>query len=123
MSKTRILSMVLVLCMVMSLFPAMTVAEAQSMDNYVPPIAFTKAYITSFTMDGSVDVVDLTTNTVEKAKIQVGNFPNSAAINPNGKQVFVTNRFDGTVSVINPVTDEVVETIIVENGPHGCFSY
>ncbi|MFA9560390.1 S-layer homology domain-containing protein [Evansella sp. AB-rgal1] len=77
-----------------------------------------KAYITSYST-GYVDVVNLDTNTVEKAKIRVGNQPNSAAINPNGTQVFVTNRGDRSVSVINPTNDTVIETISVGTSPHG----
>lgn len=79
---------------------------------------FQKAYVTSFS-SGVVDVVDLTNLTVEKAKIKVGTEPNSAAINPNKTQVFVTNRADGTVSVIDPSTDTVISTIAVGSFPHG----
>ncbi|WP_375102433.1 Ig-like domain-containing protein [Paenibacillus sp. RS8] len=79
---------------------------------------FQKAYVTSFS-SGVVDVVDLTNLAVEKAKIKVGNEPNSAAINPNKTQVFVTNRADGTVSVIDPSTDTVISTIAVGSWPHG----
>jgi YVTN family beta-propeller protein len=79
---------------------------------------FQKAYVTSYTT-GVVDVVDLKNLTVEKAKIKVGNTPNSAAINPNKTQVFVTNRGDGTVSIIDPLTDTVISTIKVGVWPHG----
>ncbi len=79
---------------------------------------FTKAYITSFNTE-VVDVVDLSNHTVEKAKITVGRMPNSAAINPNGKQVFVTNRADATVSIIDPITDTVKQIIVVGSSPHG----
>ncbi|WP_080843942.1 YVTN family beta-propeller repeat protein [Cytobacillus gottheilii] len=77
-----------------------------------------KAYITSYST-GVVDVVDLKTNTVEKAKITVGREPNSAGFNPNGTQVFVTNRADNNVSVIDPASDKVIKTISVGHQPHG----
>ncbi|WP_019912725.1 S-layer homology domain-containing protein [Paenibacillus sp. HW567] len=77
-----------------------------------------KAYITSFNF-GVVDVVDLTTNTVEKAKIHVGTNPNSAGFNPTGKQIFVTNRGSNSVSIIDPATDTVISTLPVGLAPHG----
>lgn len=79
---------------------------------------FNKAYITSYN-NGFIDVVDLEAQTVEKSKISVGENPNSAGYNPNGTQIFVTNRSDNTVSVINPKTDKVIDTITVGSGPHG----
>ncbi|RKP44814.1 hypothetical protein D7Z26_26475 [Cohnella endophytica] len=80
--------------------------------------AFQKAYIASMSSN-KVDVVDLTNNTVEKGKITVGSQPVSAAVNPNGKQVLVSNTGSGTVSVIDPATDTVVKTITVGGGPQG----
>lgn len=79
---------------------------------------FNKAYITSFS-NGTVDVVNLLDLTVEKAKIKVGRTPNSAAINPDKTQVFVTNRLDNTVSVIDPTTDSVSKTLAVGKDPNG----
>ncbi|WP_245238035.1 Ig-like domain-containing protein [Paenibacillus etheri] len=56
---------------------------------------------------------------MEKAKIKVGKTPNSAAINPDKTQVFVTNRLDNTVSVIDPITDTVSATLTVGKDPNG----
>jgi YVTN family beta-propeller protein len=42
--------------------------------------------------------------------IPVGRFPDSIAINPQGTKLFVTNSFDGTVSVIDVRTMSVVYT-------------
>lgn len=77
-----------------------------------------KAYITSFNT-GTVDVVDLSNNTVERAKITVGSEPNSAGFNPTGTQVYVTNRSSNNVSVIDPASDTVISTIAVGTQPHG----
>ncbi|WP_449602705.1 Ig-like domain-containing protein [Paenibacillus sp. Marseille-Q9583] len=93
----------------------MAYADSTDMDT---TSVFQKAYVTSY-LGGVVDVIDLTNLTVEKAKIKVGNQPNSAAINPNKTQVLVTNRQDGTVSVIDPSTDTVISTIAVGSSPHG----
>ena len=84
----------------------------------IGPSVFEKAYITSFST-GVVDVINLKDNTVEIGKIQVGNEPNSAAINPNGTQVYITNRGSNSVSVIDPMTDTVIKTITVGIGPVG----
>ncbi|WP_342415996.1 S-layer homology domain-containing protein [Paenibacillus sp. FSL R10-2782] len=110
--KMKLAAVVAILCMVSTLLGNFNVASAATTD------ILKKAYITSFNT-GKVDVVDLESGTVELGKITVGSQPNSAAFNPNGTQVFVTNRASGTVSVINPATDTVVGTITVGSQPHG----
>ncbi len=77
-----------------------------------------KAYVTSFNT-GVVDVVNLENNTVEKGKIKVGTYPNSAGFSPTGTQIYVTNRGSSNVSVIDPATDTVISTIPVGADPHG----
>ncbi|MCC2686161.1 MAG: autotransporter adhesin, partial [Paenibacillaceae bacterium] len=79
---------------------------------------FSTAYITSFD-SGVVDVVNLSDGTVQKAAITVGTQPVSAAVNPNGTQVFVANAGDNTVSVIDPSTNTVTKTVSVGTSPHG----
>lgn len=113
-AKLKLTAVVLILGMISTLFGNDPVVFAASGSSG----ASTKAYIASFNTD-TVDVVDLTTHTVEKGKISVGTEPNSATINPNGTQVLVTNRGSDTVSVINPATDTVVATIPVGDRPHG----
>ena len=51
--------------------------------------------------------------------INVGNGVGGIAVTPNGQYVYSTNRFDGTVSVINTLTNTVVTTITVGNQPIG----
>lgn len=107
-AKHKLTAVVLILGMISTLFvnhPVVLASSGSSGES-------TKAYIASFNT-GKVDVVDLNSYTVEKAKITVGTAPNSAVINPNGTQVMVTNRSSNTVSVINPETDTVVATIPV----------
>ncbi|WP_342471678.1 S-layer homology domain-containing protein [Metasolibacillus sp. FSL H7-0170] len=113
-AKHKLTAVVLILGMISTLFvnhPVVLASSGSSGES-------TKAYIASFNT-GKVDVVDLNSYTVEKAKITVGTAPNSAVINPNGTQVMVTNRSSNTVSVINPETDTVVATIPVGVKPHG----
>nr|WP_068498698.1 S-layer homology domain-containing protein [Paenibacillus kribbensis] len=110
--KIKLAAVVAILCMISTLLGNFNAASAATTD------ILKKAYITSFNT-GKVDVVNLESGTVELGKITVGSEPNSAAFNPNGTQVFVTNRASGTVSVINPATDTVVGTITVGSQPHG----
>jgi len=83
-------------------------------------IAFTpdgkKAYVAN-TGDGTnVYVINTKTNTV-KSTVNLGStpsgvvIPNGVAISPNGKNAYVT-RNDGTVSIIDTVTDKVKYTVI-----------
>ncbi|GBF76561.1 hypothetical protein PA598K_05039, partial [Paenibacillus sp. 598K] len=58
---------------------------------------------------GTLDVVNLSDFTVEKGKITVGMYPNAVGYNPRGTQVFVTHG--SSVSIIDPATDTVIETI------------
>ena len=83
-SKT--LSILLSTLMVLQLLPIAPSAGAVS-----KPAAFNKAYITGY-RSNVIDVMNLTTHTVEKAKITGLEGPTSATVNPNGTQVFVTNH-------------------------------
>ena len=38
---------------------------------------------------------------------------------PDGRQLWVSNRFDGTVSVVDTRTGRLLHTIPVSPGPHG----
>jgi len=51
------------------------------------------------------------------AKINVGKFPNWITITPDGKQVWVSNQLDDTVSAIDTRTKTVMATIRVGHEP------
>lgn len=51
------------------------------------------------------------------AKIDVGKYPNWISISPDGKQVWVSNLLDDTVSVIDTRTKKVLATIPVGHEP------
>ena len=57
---------------------------------------------------------------VVSATITVGTSPTGLAITPDGKHAYVTNRGDGTVSVITTATGVVSDTIAVGNVPARC---
>jgi YVTN family beta-propeller protein len=66
-------------------------------------------------LPGSVTVVDVTTNMV-KATIPVGRFPLGIDVSPAGTAVYVPNRDDGNVSVLDTATNTVT-TITVGGTP------
>ena len=73
-----------------------------------------QAYVTSCC---SLSVIDTVTN--EAACITVGDLPRSVQISPDGKRAYVSNFGDHSVSVIDTVTQCVVNTIDVGGHPEG----
>jgi YVTN family beta-propeller protein len=61
-------------------------------------------------------MITLATGAVS-APITVGKNPSEVRITPDGKQVYVTNRADGTVSVITTATGSVSAPITVGDNP------
>ena len=77
-----------------------------------------KGYVTQWGENGVVKVIDLTTNTVLKS-IKVGTGPEMAIV--AGGKILVCNGgafdHDSTISVINPSTDMVIQTVEVGDNP------
>jgi YVTN family beta-propeller protein len=69
--------------------------------------------------EGTVSVIDTSTNGVLPATIPVGVYPGFVAVAPDGGQVYVTNGASNTVSVIDTATNAVVTTIPVGSSPAG----
>jgi YVTN family beta-propeller protein len=105
-SGTRVVSGMLVSLLALSL----TVVSAA--------VAAPFAYVSKFTMPGTVSVIDQATNTVV-ASITVGNLPGGVAVNPAGTRAYVANKDDGTVSVIDVASNTVVATVRVGPEPWG----
>jgi YVTN family beta-propeller protein len=42
-----------------------------------------------------------------------------ATVSPDGSQLWVSNRFHGTVNVFDPETGEILATIPTGGNPHG----
>lgn len=89
-----------------------------------------RAYVTNFgSAEGvgsgngtTVRVVDLNSNTIIGAPIEVGLAPETLAISPDGKYVYVVNFEDGnpgtgTVDVIRTSDNTVVATLVGFSGP------
>lgn len=51
--------------------------------------------------EGTVNIIDIATNTVIPPTLAVGESPSAIAITPNGKNAYVTNYTANTVSVLN----------------------
>lgn len=66
----------------------------------------------------TVSKVNIETKTVE-ATIEVGNGAHGIVVSDDNKYVYVTNKLDATVSVIDNTTNKVVATIPVEKDPNG----
>ena len=85
-----------------------------------------KAYVT-LVNDDAVAVISTATNTVIDTDpetdgvqhIPVGDRPRGIAISPDGKEAYVANADDNTVSVIDTTTKTVVATIAVGDEPQG----
>ena len=84
------------------------------------------AYVT-LVNDDAIAVIRTSTNTIidtdpEEDGVQyipVGDRPRGIAISPDGKEAYVANAGDNTVSVINTATKKVVATIPVGDEPQG----
>ena len=83
-----------------------------------------KLYVTAADPDGKVYVIDTATNGMIDT-ISVGHTPMSPVVSPDGATLYVCNRFDNTVSIINlstrsetvvPVTREPVSAALTPNG-------
>ncbi len=49
----------------------------------------------------------------------VGGSPDMLQVSPDGSQLWASNRFNGTVSVIDTHTGRLIHTITVGSSPHG----
>jgi large repetitive protein len=66
-----------------------------------------------------VFVIDTTTNTIVGSPISTGVMPIGVAITPDGRYVYIANNGSNTVSVLDAVTDRVVNSVSVPAGPIG----
>ena len=53
------------------------------------------------------------------ANWKVGGSPDMVAFSPDGRQMWVSNRYHGTVDVIDPQTGRIIKTIATGANPHG----
>jgi YVTN family beta-propeller protein/VCBS repeat-containing protein len=63
------------------------------------------------TLDGTVLVIDTATDTIINSRV-VGIDPSAVAVTPDGKYAYITNSGDGTVSVLDTATNEILGVLI-----------
>ncbi|MCG8317710.1 MAG: beta-propeller fold lactonase family protein [Pseudomonadales bacterium] len=87
--------------------------------RYVAVTPDDKTAYVSNAVDGTVSVIDLSSNTpaVSGHPIAVGTEPRGIAITPNGRYAFVANHTEGSVSVIRLASNKVINTIDVGGNP------
>jgi YVTN family beta-propeller protein len=73
-------------------------------------------YVTSSSPDGKVYVIDRATSMI-RDEIPVGHTPCSPVVSPDGKTLYVCNRYDNTVSAINLRSHKVIKNINVLREP------
>lgn len=100
-------------------FQSVGVVNGLAMPRFFAASDTLKGYVTEWVSyavaKGRVSVIDLKTNTVTKT-IEVGSQPE--AILAYKDRLYVANSGGNTVSVINPATDLVENTIPVKDGPN-----
>src|SRR5579872_3500911 len=68
-------------------------------------------YVTSDEVPNTVSVVDTTTGVV--TMIPMERNPSSITVLPDGTRAYVTNSFDGTISIIDTATKAVTATLVL----------
>jgi YVTN family beta-propeller protein len=63
----------------------------------------------------SLTVIDTTTNDVDD--IDTGDLPRGLQLSPDGKRAYVTNFGDGTLSVVDTITNSVATTVDLPGHP------
>ena len=99
--------------------------EGFTYPRYFLPVGSEKAYVSDGNLDGTVQIVNLSTNTIT-GSIAVGKGPETMM--KYGNHVFVCNSggwaTDNTISVIDVLTDQVVQTLVVGDRPVDmCIDY
>lgn len=67
-----------------------------------------RAYVTS-TYDGTLSIIDLSTDTIIGKPIPVNSVPWAIAIGPGGANAYVTSFSDSTVSIIDLKTNQIID--------------
>jgi len=80
-----------------------------------PPLASAQAYVAN-SGNGTVSIINTTTNTVQGAPIMVGGQPHRVAVTPDGRFVYVTNLTLNNVSVIDT---QLTPPVVIKTIPLG----
>ncbi|GAB3587889.1 DUF5074 domain-containing protein [Hymenobacter daeguensis] len=100
-------------------FKSVGVINGLQSPRYILPISTSRAYVTQWgnysTVRAGIKIVDLITNTVVDS-IATGSTPGRLTL--AGGKVFVANSGSGTVTVIDPATNRVTNTLTVGASPN-----
>ena len=77
-----------------------------------------RAYISHFSFQNRVTVIDTLTNTVT-ATVMVGSSPIGVAVSPDGTRAYVANFSSDSISIIDTGTNSVAKTVPVGFSPFG----
>jgi YVTN family beta-propeller protein len=69
--------------------------------------------------EGQTIIASSKAGTVSQSGVAVDAYPIGVAVNPVSKNVYVTNEFSNTISVIDGITQRVTDTITVGSFPYG----
>ncbi len=69
-------------------------------------------------LEGTISVIDFATRSVRETW-SVGGSPDMIQLSADGAQLWVSNRFHGSVSVIDTTNGRVIATIPTGAGAHG----
>jgi YVTN family beta-propeller protein len=76
------------------------------------------AYVAN-SRSNSLSVVSLGASPAVTSAVPVGRFPDAVALSPDGTRAYVPNLSDGTLSIVDTGTDQVVKTVKVGRDPDG----
>lgn len=96
-------------------FVLLALCTAQSAGAEGSPTLTGTAYLTPW-FGSVVAVIDLAAGTVTQT-IPIGVHNHNVALRPDKRQAWVTNNNAGNVSIIDTVTDSIVNTVTVPKAP------
>lgn len=73
-------------------------------------------YVTGAEPDGLLMAVDVNSGEL-RAQLKIGHTPCAVGVSPDGTKIFVVNRFDNAVAVVDTATLELIKTIPVLREP------
>ncbi len=76
------------------------------------------AYVAD-SQSNTLSVVSLGASPAVTAIVPVGRFPDAVALSPDGTRAYVANLSDGTLSIVNTATSQVIKTVKVGRDPDG----
>jgi YVTN family beta-propeller protein len=106
-NKVKYIVTIAMIALLTIIFPH-TIFESKGISNNI-----------SSTGKGQTIIASSKAGTISQSGVAVDSYPIGVAVNPVTKNVYVTNEFSNTVSVIDGITQRVIDTITVGSFPYG----